>query len=335
MMTLGINGLTPYIIANFTGECRDTLYNVGVMIVITGDNGFAVEQELRRLTDAYIAEYGDLGLERIDGEAGPDRIREALTGAPLLAARKLVVLRGPGANKEVAEQAEQLFGEVPESTDLIIVEPKFDKRLNYYKFLKKQADFREFPELDMAGLARWLTQAAKEAGGSISPADARYLVERAGASQQLLANELDKLLLYDPKITRGSIDELIEATPQSTIFQLLEAAFAGDTRRALKLYAEQRAQNVEPAQIIAMLAWQLHVLAIISTAGERRPDTIAKEARLNPFVVQKSQRIARGLSLTELKGLISDLLKIDISIKRTSTDPDEALQRYLLSLAGS
>lgn len=305
------------------------------MVVISGDNGFAVEQELAKLVGAYVAEHGDLGLERLDGEtATPERIREALTSPPLLAARKLVVLRTPGANKQVAEQVEQLFDDVAETTDVIIVEPKFDKRLNYYKFLKKHADFREFPELDAAGLARWLTAVAAERGGSLSAADARFLVERVGTSQQALATELEKLLLYNPQITRDSIERLTEATPQSTIFQLLEAAFAGNRGRALQLYAEQRTQGAEPAQIVAMLAWQLHVLAVVKTAGSRGADIIAKEARLSPFVVRKSQGIARRLSLAELKQLINDLLRIDIRSKRTAADSDEALQHYLLSLAG-
>lgn len=304
------------------------------MIVLTGENSFAVDRELEKLVAAFVAEHGDLSLERLDGnEAGSDRIREALAGAPFLASRKLVVLKNPGADKAVQEQTEQLFGEVPETTELIIVEPKFDKRLGYYKFLKKAADFREFPELDAPGLARWLADAAKGRGGSISPADARYLVERVGPNQQLLSNELDKLLLYEPRVSRGTIDLLTDAAPQSTVFQLLEAAFAGDQARTLKLYDEQRAQNVEPAQIIAMLAWQLHVLAIVKTADERRPDAIAKEARLNPFVVQKSLRVARGLTLAHLKALINDLLKIDMGLKRTAINSDEALKHYLLQLA--
>ena len=90
--------------------------------------------------------------------------------------------------------------------------------------------------------------------------------------------------------------------------------------------------KVEPIQITAMLTWQLNVLAIIKAAGSRSPQDIAKEARINPYVVQKSQAIARKLSLAELKTLVSDLLKIDVASKRTNLDVDEALQHYILQL---
>jgi DNA polymerase III delta subunit len=163
--------------------------------------------------------------------------------------------------------------------------------------------------------------------------DARYLVDRVGADQQLLTGEIEKLSLFDPHVSRRTIDSLTEPAPQSTIFQLLEAAFAGRSKQALALYGEQRALKVEPPQIVAMLSWMLHVLAIIKTAGSRTPDQIAKEAKISPFVVRKSQAIARQLTLAELKRLIADLSAIDIKTKRTSIDADEALQHYLLKLS--
>ncbi len=127
------------------------------MIVITGENSFALNRELKKLTDAYAAKHGDLELERIDGEtASYDRVQGALTSAPFLASGKMVVIRNLGSNKQAAERIEQLFDSLPESTEVVMVEPKFDKRTAYYKFLKKHSDFREFPELDAPGLARWL-----------------------------------------------------------------------------------------------------------------------------------------------------------------------------------
>jgi DNA polymerase-3 subunit delta len=304
-----------------------------MIVTLTGENSFGLQHALRQLVDSFVAEQGDLALERLDGqETDLPRIGEALHGLPFLSSKKMVVLRAPGSNKQFAEQAEQLLINLPETTVVIIVEPKLDKRLSYYKFLKKQTDFRDFPELDQHSLSQWLVTTAKEKGGSISPSDARYLIERVGANQQMLSNELEKLLLNEPNISRRTIDLLTIATPQSTIFQLLEAAFAGHAKRVLALYQEQRALKVEPAQIIAMLAWQLHVLAILKTGGDRSIDMVAREAKLNPYVIGKSQTIARNLTLAQLKKLIADLLAIDLKTKRTSIDTDEALQHYLLKL---
>jgi DNA polymerase-3 subunit delta len=305
-----------------------------MVITLTGANSFLLRRELKQLTNDFLAVHGDMGLERIEGdEVDFGRISEALTSLPFLATKKMVVLRGASANKQFVEQSEKLLSELPETTDLIIVEPKLDKRLAYYKYLKKSTDFQEYNELDQNSLVNWLVATAKGQGGSISTSDARYLVERTGANQRLLGNELEKLLLYEPKVTPGTIELLTEPTPQSTIFQLLEAAFAGNTKRALDLYAEQRGLKVETPQIIAMLAWQLNILAIVKTAGDRSLDQIATEAKLSPYVVQKSATIAGKMTLAKLKSLITALLKIDTRTKRENLDPDEALQHYLLTLA--
>lgn len=305
-----------------------------MITTLTGENSFGWQRNLRQLVEKFVAEHGDLALERIDGEeANFARLQEAIYSLPFLSDKKMVVLRAPSKNKEFTEQAEQILTNIPNSTDVIIVEPKLDKRLSYYKYLKSKTDFNEFNELDQAGLTSWLISRAKEQGSTIGTSDARYLVERVGLNQQLLGNELDKLLLYSSKISRQTIDLLTDETPQSTIFQLLEAAFDGQSRRLLKLYKEQRALKVEPAQIIAMLTWQLHVMAIIKTAGQISIDDIARDAKLNPYVLRKSQSITLKLSLSDLKKLISDLLTIDTKSKRTAIDVDEALQHYLLGLA--
>jgi len=312
-----------------------------VITILTGANSYALRAELHKLVDGFLAEQGDgadMALERLDGEdSSYERMQEALQSLPFLASKKLVVLQAPGANKEFAEKAADLLKELPETTDLIIVEPKLDKRLAYYKLLKKQKGYTEFPELDENGLAAWLIKQAAARGAKIASNDARYLVERVGTNQHYLANEIEKLSLgagEGEKITRQLIDDLTAATPSSTIFQLLEAAFTGNTKHALELYAEQRALKVEPQQIIAMLAWQLHVLALVKAAGSSKPtDDIAREAKLNPFVVRKTAGVARSLTMARTRQLVADLTTIDERLKRESLNADDVLLEYLIGLS--
>ena len=309
-------------------------------MILTGANNYALRAKLHELVSKFVAEHGDdMALERLDGdEASYERMQEAMQSLPFLADRKMVVLQVPSSNKQFTEKAADLLKELPDTTDLIIVEPKLDKRLAYYKLLKKQPGFTEFSELDEMGLSKWLVTQAKEKGASLNLADARYLVERVGTNQQMLAGEIEKLSLRTlggrQEINRADINELTVATPQSTIFQLLEAAFAGNIRRALDIYGEQRALKVEPIQIIAMLGWQLHVLALVKAAGSSRtPDAIAREAKLNPYVVKKSAGIARGLTVARTRQLIHDLVVIDERLKRESLNADDVLLDYLVRLS--
>lgn len=289
--------------------------------------------ELKRLVDGFVAEHTDMGLERLDGEEVEfDRIQGAVESLPFLAAKKLVVLQKPSVNKTFIEKAADMLPKIPETTDVIIVEPKPDKRTSYYKFLKKNTELQEFNELDENGLARWLSDQAKERGGNLSASDARYLVQRTGVNQQMLDNELEKLLAYDPAITRKTIDILVEENPQSTIFDLLDAALSGRTKRAIELYQQQRDKREEPQKILAMLAWQLHILALVKTAGDRSPDTIAREAKINPYTIRKTAGLARQISPAQVRRIVREALDLDIRMKSEAIDADEALQHLLMSI---
>lgn len=305
-----------------------------MIVTLSGDNEFGLSRELRVRIDAFVTRHTDVGLERIDGEeAGFDRMREALQSPPFLTDKKLVVLRTPGANKEFIGRAELLFDGLPDTTEVIIVEPKPDKRSAYYRTLRSKTEFLTFETDKTNSLPDWVVAVVKEQGGAISLTDAHYLIDRVGQSQQIVSSELAKLILYDNHITRTTINLLTEATPQSTIFQLLEAAFNGNARRALELYDEQRAMNVEPPVIVSMLTWQLHILAIIKAAGGKGAEVIAEDARLKPYAVRKSRTIASGISVTRLRELMAQLLGIDRRSKKENIDSDEALRNFLLAIA--
>jgi DNA polymerase III delta subunit len=305
-----------------------------MIVTLTGPNDHQRKTELKKLVATFETEHGNMAIERFDGEeASTDRMRESIQSMPFLSVRKMVVLRDPGKQKAFADAIANIAEEVADSTDLIIYETKLDKRGTYYKTLKKETDFREFGEMDTLGLAKWAVIYVQEQGGSITNVDAKVLIDRIGPNQQMLQSELDKLISYDPTISKASIELLTEPLPQSTVFELLDAVFAGKTERAFELYNEQRALKVEPQAIIAMLAWQLHVLAVVKTGGSRSSDEIAKTGKLNPFVVRKSQTITRKLTLEHIKKLIGSLLALDMQLKRSNLDADEALQLYLLRLA--
>jgi DNA polymerase III subunit delta len=307
-----------------------------MITTITGANDLQRRAALQERITAFAAEYGDVTIERYDGEdTDAARMRESVASLPFLSARKLVVLREPGKQKSFMEHIATILTEVADTTDVIVYEPKLDKRGTYYKTLKKETDFIEYTELDPAALAAWAVQYVTERGGALQTTDARLLANQTGGNQQLLSSELDKLLAYDKHITRSTIELLTEPLPQSTVFELLDAAFAGKAVRAFELYREQRALRIEPQALLAMIVWQVHILAVVKAGMLHNipADQLAKTAKLNPFVIRKSQGLVRQRSLVSIKTMVSDLLVLDMQLKRSAVDADEALQLFLLRLA--
>ncbi len=305
-----------------------------MITTMTGSNTFMLQQELDSKVSEFVGRFSDIGVEKLDGqEASAERLIEATKSLPFLVDQKLVVLRNPSAQKDFVEKINVVIESVPDGVEVIVVEPKIDRRSSYFKVLKSKTEFKEFGELDSQKLSTWIVQYISQQGGRISLSDARYLVERVGLNQQILHNELDKLLTYKPQIGRTEIDLLTEPTPQSSIFELIDSAFAGNHKRTLELYRQQRAMKVEPQQIMAMIAWQLHVLSVVKTAADKSVDDIARQAKLNPFVVRKTAAIAGRINLEDLKQLVNRALQLDIKMKSSNIDNDEALQHFLLTIS--
>lgn len=304
-----------------------------MIISLTGHNFYLLKRRLDELANKFTAEHGELALQKIDAEESePAAILEAVQSLPFLASRKMVVVRGLGSNKAASGQIEQIINSAGTAVDLILYEPALDKRTAYFKVLKGQTQLEEFNDLDVSALTRWLVQEAKTQGGEISQADANYMVERVGTNQQQLANELAKLIIYEPQVTRANIDLLSEKTPQSKVFDLLDAAFGGNKAKALELYDEQRAQKVEPQAIMAMLAWQLELIALAKYGKGKDANQIAKDAGLNPYPIIKAQRLAARLDEPKLKDMVEQALKLDVKSKTTPLDLDEALKTYIVTL---
>jgi DNA polymerase-3 subunit delta len=304
-----------------------------MIITLSGNNFFALQKRLSAIVGAFVKEHGDLALERIDAEdADAQTIIDALQNMPFLATRKMVVVRGLSQNKPASEQAEQIISAAGDETDLIFYEPAIDKRTSYFKVLKSKTQLEEFNGLDTQSLAKWLVEEAAKREGNLTQSDANYLVERVGIDQMSLSNELNKLLSYDSKITRESIELLTEPLPQSKVFDLLDAAFNGNKGRALKLYEEQRAQKIEPQAILAMIVWQLQLLALTKFADGKSTATIAKDAGMNPYPISKAANLAHKLSDQKFKEMVGFAFEIDYKSKTSALDLDEALKTYITTL---
>lgn len=304
-----------------------------MIITLAGPNAYLRHRRLNELVNKFVNAHGELALERIDAdEAGLSTVLDAVSAVPFLANRKMVVVRDLSKNKPAAEAIEQIISSNADSTDLIIYETITDKRTAYYKTLKSKTQLEEFTQMDNLELAKWLVSEAKKLGGELSFADANFLVERVGANHQLLASELQKLSVYEPKISRANIELLTDPTPQSRIFELLAAAFAGRKARALELYEDQRSQKVEPQRILAMIGWQLRLIALAKHAGERKTAQIAKDSGTSPYPIDQAKGLAGKISEARLREMTAGALDIDIRGKTTSLDMDEALKNYIVTL---
>lgn len=297
-----------------------------MITVLTGANNYAITEALRVKTSAF---HGDV--ERFDGlELEPRQLPDIFAGVSLFSPERMVVVRGASTNRSLWSELEKWIEKVPRETDIVMVEPSPDKRTKTYKLLQKHADIREHGELAEPALVAWIQAVARQWGGKLTPDLARYMVSYIGHDQWRLSNELRKLLLSEKPITRELIAEITEPYPEATAFELLDAVFAGNQARVTELLDLLR-QREDPYQFFGLLSSQVAALLALVYAGVRRPDEVAKDMGVHPFVVKKLSSAARSLGKGRVERLVQQLAQADMKIK-SSAEPWQQLEITLLSI---
>lgn len=306
-----------------------------MIVTLTGDNTYAIATAERQLIADFAKKFGANGVERVDAEQiTAANLPDLLQGGSLFAPQRLVILKNLGANKPIQELLTDFLPKAADEITVIIADSALDKRTKLYKFLKAKSQFKEFVNLSDSQLCTWLAKEVAQVGGEIKPAVAQYLLNRAGRDQWRLANEIQKLVSYQPEITKDSIDILVEATPEGTAFELLDAALAGKITSVQKIIADIKTQE-DPYKLFGLLASQVYALAVVASAGKRSAEVVAKEAGLHPFVVRKTQGLAKKLGERGVAKIAVDVAACDSQLKSTSADPWSLVQVCLQKIAGA
>ena len=235
--------------------------------------------------------------------------------------------------KLLAEELLRLQSQIPDEVHIIVMEGQLDKRTVFYKTLKKTADFYELSLLDELAATSWAQQYITQANQTADKRVLSTLIRFVGTDQFRLQNELDKFLAYGSEITAANIEKLVEKNPQDTVFQLLESALSGSSDKALRILDELERAHEDPFQIANMLVWQANIVAIVASA-EQKPDAeVAKQAKLNPFVVKKTKNLVSKLTKAKIHNIINTIAECDIALKTSSTDPWRIMEQTVLAMA--
>jgi DNA polymerase-3 subunit delta len=300
-----------------------------------GENIQERDSAINELTSNFISTHGDMAVDIIETESSDyASIIDSVTTTPFLSTKRMVVVRYLSSDKELSSKIEDLLSRVADSTDLLIIESSIDNRSIYAKTLKAKSDIvRNFESLDSNATVNWVQNYVTSKEGQISYKDANFIVDRLGLNQLQLKNELNKLLLINKNITEGLIDDVTPITPQSSVFAMLDYLMQGNVGKASSLYYEQRAQGVDPQNLLSMIAWQLHILAIITASGKgKSADEIAKRSKLNVFVVRKNMSIANKIHKGVAVKLLDAAILSDLRIKTGKSKPDPEVHALIINI---
>ena len=297
-----------------------------------GDNSFALHEKKQSLTADFLSRHDSFGLEKLDGEdITSSSLRSAVLQLPFLVEKKLVVITSLFLNKSVCEELLKILSDIPDEVDVVLFDTKPDKRMKLFKTLTAQKSVTEYTSLKGAQLTQWMVSYAKTLNAQLDRMDAELLINRVGPHQSLLAKEIEKLAPHTV-ITKDIILENTHESLEATIFELLEATLKGKQDKAMATLQTLYKNNTDPHEIMSLIAWQLHLLAIAVANPHSSSSDIASRYKIHPFVAGKTIDSARGVSRTQLLEVLDLSIAADLKLKTSTGSPEDVLSVLILEL---
>lgn len=298
-----------------------------MITALTGENSFAVREALAAMIDRFQGTP-----ERIDGvNLELSQLPNILMGGTLFAQERLIIIRDLSQNTALWPVFTDWLDRVAETTHLILVDEKPDKRTVTYKALKSAGVIQEFPlwsDRDHGVAERWVIERAGQLDMRLSAMLASHLVYRVGLDQWQLASALEKMSLFDT-VTKESIDEHIDLSPSENVFQLFELGLEGKRSRLHEVIVTLELTE-DAYAVFALLSSQVFQLTAVALAGP--DDTPAKDFAIHPFVVSKLARHAKRLGPHGARQALRIFAQADADMKRSKAEPWLLVEKALLQL---
>lgn len=300
-----------------------------MIITLFGENKF----ELNAAKQGLAKSRTDQPVFLDGSEVTEAQLNEQLFAPSLFKENKFVIINQLSRQKDLSEWLIKSLDNVSDDDIIVLVEENLDKRTLFYKTLQKKTDFREFKQRDSGFLRKWLQDRAKQKGGGIDAFAASELIDRVGLDQWQLDLELDKLVAFSTHITKDSVNEVVEPNLEVSSFALMDALFSGKHDGAKELLKDITFKS-DPYEFFGLLAWQVNAIALVAYAPSNLNGTaLSKKTGLKPFVIQKSQVIARKLGKEGVKKVTAQVAALDMKLKSSGMEPwiliEQALARIM------
>ncbi len=225
--------------------------------MVSGDEPLLVGEAADAIrAAARAAGYADRQVFFIDRSFNWDELRLASQSLSLFAERRLFELRMPSGkpDKGAALLADLAAQSAPDLTFLIITD-KLDRKVSdapWVQAIEKHGAWVPILPVEAAALPGWLRARAKALHLEIDPEASQLIVDRVEGNLLAAQQELEKLglLANGEPIGAELVLRSVGDSARYDVFQLAEAAAAGDAARALRVLLGLKSEGVEPTLIL-------------------------------------------------------------------------------------
>lgn len=310
-----------------------------------GDDRVGIEEAVAAITAGLNPAVAAPNLTRFDG-ATVDLQELAMAGRslPFLGSLRVVVVdrlgeRMKAAGRDAAAGLLEALRQMPPTTELVVVEPEWAKQPETHPLFaaaREGGEVRSFTLSGQGDALVWIGRQATALGVAISRDAAAELHRRVGDDSLRLRSELEKLGAYamdDEGIEAQHVRELVTASTESSVFDLVDAIGRKQAARALGLLQDLLRQ-AEPAPVLlVMIGRQFRLLTMVKDllAARAGPGEIGGEIGAPAWLVRRLAEQSRHFTLPELEQALARLVEADYAIKGGSDGSEEGVLIQLVA----
>jgi DNA polymerase-3 subunit delta len=267
----------------------------------------------------------DVGFAEEDVPAAdPQALANALGTGSLFDKGRLVIVRDADDAKEPTLSAIARWAADPTPNTrlvLLVTTPAGAKRVA--KALGDHAEVRTPDDVPPWETPGWVTKRAKALGRRMTTDAAKALVEALGTDLRELNTAVEQLSAATPSdaaIDVAAVQSQFRGV-ESRIHEFVDALFDRDRAQALRRLRALLGNGESPILLVASIATQLRIQAMLIGADRPRASDVAKELGIKEGPVKRAMRRSRNFTPEDIRRAYRLVADADLAFKSEDDDP--------------
>lgn len=266
-----------------------------------------------------------------------DVIGTAIT-LPFFADKRIIHIKNSNWFKSPNEDFNNYLSEICDSTIFIFVENTVDKRSKAFKTLSKEGVVLELGMPNSNDIRTWIGNKLKAENKSMEREAYQEFVIRTDSNMENMDKEFEKLICYigdNDTITLQDVEEICTKQIQSKVFDMINGIAEKNPKKVLDMYHDLLASKEPPIKILILIQRQFRRSLQIKDLREQgySDDRIAKELKVQNFVIGKELRMTRNFSTATMNNLLEDACNLERDIKTGNIKDQLAVELLMMRYA--
>ena len=307
--------------------------------LVCGEEEYSKRNIKKMLSDALVSVDDNMNRSHYEGKnINYKEVIDLCETLPFFSERRLVILENTGCFEKACDELLTYLPDLTETTYIVFVEEKIDKRSKMYKLVKDKGYVCECNRLNNDALMKWiLTKIGKE-NKKITRETMNYLIDTLGNDLEKISCEIEKLLCYTLKkevIEISDVDAVCSPEITGKIFEMIDAMGNKNKEKALELYYDLLSQKEPPMRILFMLSRQFNIMLQIKELSDKRmgKKEIEDKLGMKGFVVSKTQGQLKNFTMKAIRNAIEKAIELEEAIKNGNINEKVAVELLLIEFS--